>query len=79
MAVLSTVITGTVLATGKTFTHGLGTTPDFIHVQNEHGSTGASIGGMAVHTFNTQIMVIAGVADGATFRALVIKIHSFQL
>lgn len=78
MAVLSTIITGTILATGKTFTHGLGTTPDIVIVTPETnaGDSTADVAGFFVSTFNSQIMVVGGVVDASEFRALVIKLHS---
>lgn len=73
---LITVITGTILATGKTFTHGLGTTPDFITVTGESTASATNVPPYSVLTFGTQTMTIAGPADSAAFRAKVEKIHS---
>lgn len=73
MATLATIITGTILATGKTFTHGLGTTPDHISVIN---SALATTNPLFVSTYDSQTFVVGGSADSAGFRALVIKLHS---
>jgi len=70
---LATIITGTVLATGKTFTHGLGTTPDVVI---PIGSVLHTTNPLYVSTFNSQIFVIGGAADGIAFRAIAIKLHS---
>jgi len=70
---LSTIITGTILATGKTFTHGLGTTPDIvIPVNNALATTNP----LFVTAINSQTFRIGGGADGDAFTALVIKLHS---
>lgn len=71
--VLNTVFVGTVLQTGKTFTHGLGTDVDFIYVSPETIQTGT---GPFVLTFNSQICVIGGPADGSQVRVHVKRFHS---
>jgi len=71
--ILTTILTGTILATGKTFTHGLGTLPDMILVQPE---TAGGVTNHHVTTFGTQTCTIGGPADGMAVRALVIRLHS---
>lgn len=73
---LNTGFTGTILATGKTFTHGLGTTPDFVFVMPQTSSTGAAGRLYGVLTFNSQICTICGPADGCEITILVQKLHS---
>ena len=68
-----TIFTGTVLQTGKTFTHALGTLPDMIFVQPEDDQTGTA---PFVLTFNTQICVVGGPADSAAVRVYVQRVHS---
>lgn len=72
---LNTGFTGTILATGKTFTHGLGTTPDIVYVMPQTGSLGSGVP-YGVLTFNSQICTICGPADGAAVTILVQKLHS---
>lgn len=70
---LQTVFTGTVLQTGKTFTHGLGTLPDFVYVTPETVAVGTA---PFVLTFDTQICVVGGPADNGAVRIHVRRIHS---
>lgn len=75
MGYLATIFTGTVLQTGKTFTHALGTTPDFIYVTPETTAVGTA---PFVLTFNSQIVNVGGPADGGAVRVLVQKLHSID-
>ncbi len=70
---LNTGFTGTILATGKTFTHGLGTTPDMVYIMPQTYTNGNNYG---VLTFNSQICTICGGQDGAAVTILVQKLHS---
>lgn len=70
---LSTIITGTILATGKTFTHGLGTTPDVV-LPIHTGS--AATAALFVAASDSQTFRIGGAIDGLAFQALVSKLHS---
>ena len=73
MGVLTTVMTGlTILATGKTFTHGLGTLPDFITVTPKQTSTNQCF----VITFGATTVTIAGPIDGLTVDVLVQRLHT---
>lgn len=72
---LSTVITGTILATGKTFAHGLGTTPDIVIPVSETSALG-SAQELFVSTFDQTNVVIGGPIDDAEVRIFVQKIHS---
>jgi len=76
MSVLATIITGTILATGKTFTHALGTTPDIVIPIGETNASATNVPPYSVLTFDTQTCTIAGPADGAQVRVLVWKLHS---
>jgi len=71
--VLTTIFTGTILETGKTFAHGLGTLPDMVLVQPETNADGTPYN---VLTFDSQNCVIGGPADDAAVRVLVIRLHS---
>jgi hypothetical protein len=71
--VLTTIFTGTLLATGKTFTHGLGTLPDMVFVQPE---TNAIVSSPFVLTFDNTICVVGGGADDDEVRVLVQRLHS---
>lgn len=73
MATLATIITGTILATGKTFSHSLGTTPDIIIVIPENNTATQQFN---VLTFNSNNFTVQGALDALAFRALVIKLHS---
>jgi len=70
---LATIFTGTVLQTGFTFTHGLGTLPDMVFVQPETTAVGTA---PFVLTFNNTICVIGGPADSGAVRVLVQRLHS---
>lgn len=70
---LSTIITGTILATGKTFTHALGTTPDVI--QAEYTGSAAT-GALFMVNSNSQVFCLGGSLDGLAFKAVCIKLHS---
>jgi|GEM_PF-5414570 len=70
---LSTIISGTILATGKTFTHGLGTTPDVV-LPIYTGS--AATAALFVAASDSQTVRVGGSLDGLAFQALVIKLHS---
>ena len=70
---LQTVFTGTILATGKTFTHGLGTTPDMIYFMTV---TSTLLGPMFVVTFGATTVTVGGIVDAAPFTCLVQRIHS---
>lgn len=70
---LQTVFTGTILATGKTFTHGLGTTPDMIYFMSV---TTTLTGQFFVTTFGNTTVTIGGPVDAAPFTCLVQRIHS---
>ncbi len=74
--ILATIFTGTILATGKTFTHALGTTPDMIQVQPETTLTDTLIAPYFVSTFNSQICTIGGPVDACEVRVLVQRLHS---
>lgn len=74
--VLTTIFTGTILATGKTFTHGLGTTPDMVIVQPETNASGTNTPPYFVATFNNTTCTIGGPADSAAVRILVWRLHS---
>jgi hypothetical protein len=71
---LVTVITGTILATGKTLTHGLGTTPDFISVTLESDTSGTNVRECSILTFGANTVTVAGPVDGAAVR---IKCENF--
>lgn len=73
---LTTIFTGTILATGKTFTHGLGTTPDMVLVQPETTLTDTLIAPYFVSTFNATTCTIGGPVDAAEIRVLCQRIHS---
>lgn len=73
MGQFSTIITGTVLATGKSFTHGLGTTPDFVFAVPSQASCTQPIG---VLTYDQTYVVLTSALDGTAFRCLVMKLHS---
>jgi hypothetical protein len=75
---MATVITGTILATGKTFTHGLGTTPDICVAQLEEDTSGTNARGAFVSTFGTQTVTVGGPVDGAAVRVLCKRIHSIE-
>jgi len=80
MATLMTVLTGTILATGKTFTHGLGTTPDYCLAVPEGAAvtSGTFVYGNAVgvQTFGATTVTVGGVIDGSAVRIICQKIHS---
>jgi len=76
MATLMTVITGTILATGKTLTHGLGTTPDYCTPIDESGTGGTWGMSPSILTFNSQTVTVAGRVDGASVRVVCQKIHT---
>jgi hypothetical protein len=80
MATLMTVLTGTILATGKTFTHSLGTTPDICFAVPEQASvtSGTFVYGNAVGvaTFDATTVRVGGVIDGTAVRIVCQKIHS---
>ncbi len=74
--VLSTIFTGTILATGKTFTHGLGTLPDMVQVQPETNASATNGAPYHVTTFGTQTCTIGGPVDASAVRVLVQRLHS---
>lgn len=74
--VLATVFTGTILATGKTFTHGLGTTPDFVYVTPETDAATTNSPAYFVSTFDTQVCVVGGPLDDCEVRIHVQRLHS---
>ena len=74
--VLATIFTGTILATGKTFTHALGTTPDMIQVQPETNLSATNGVPYHVVTFNNTICVVGGPVDASEIRVLVQRLHS---
>jgi hypothetical protein len=65
---LLTAFNGTILATGKTFTHGLGTTPDDVSVTDLSGTGGTWGMAPSVLTYDANTITVAGRVDGATVR-----------
>ena len=76
---LMTVITGTILATGKTLTHGLGTTPDFCIPILESDTSATNSRNPSILTFNSQTVTVMGPVDGASVRVVCQKMHSIIL
>jgi hypothetical protein len=79
MATLKTVFTGTILATGRTLTHGLGTTPDYCLAIDETGTGGTFGMAPSVLTFGSQTVTVAGRVDGASVRVVAEKMHSIVI
>lgn len=65
---LVTAFNATILATGRTVTHNLGVTPDFISVLDMTGTGGTWGMSPSVITYNATTVTIAGRVDGATVR-----------
>ena len=76
MSTLQTVITGTILATGKTLTHGLNTTPDICIPVLESDTSATNSRNPSILTFNSNTVTVMGPVDGAAVRVWCIKIHS---
>ena len=73
---LKTVFTGTILATGKTFSHSLGTTPDICIAVDEAGTGGTWGMSPSIITFDQTNVTVAGRVDGAAVRVVCEKMHS---
>lgn len=73
---LMTAFVGTILATGRTLTHALGTTPDYCSVIDETGTGGTWGMAPSIITFGSQTVTVAGRVDGASVRVVCQKIHT---
>lgn len=71
---LATVVTGTILATGKTFSHGLGVTPDAVIPILESDTSGTNVRGISILTFGATTFTVMGPVDGASFRVLALNL-----